>query len=760
MAGVIPMKMIFRGKEDVPTKTTQTPIDENWYQDLKDVPSIALPEKAVVGASMSLNWRMNREEEPAYMEVVSLHVVAFERKGGKMATVAKKPDKELWYHRILRNFVLPRDDDLAAQPAAGAGELSNLGIGPEKKRRVPTTTTTPKKSDAEKAQPSKAKSVGGEKKVMRRPKSEPKDAADIPPSNLDDPIDLESSPEHLLRKKTGKRKQVDVEAEGQPEKKARRKKITRRGNLDAFIAKPVLEVPNSPVYTEPESVVNEELPPSPPRASVVEQLKNADVPENEAEKTVGAEDSGVENPLNIAVDAGTVTSPEVVDVGAGNPQTPEFVAQDSEKGKSAQEIPVTASPSMASNSMLENIEKVSAEDQGSFSDADKNSPIHPDETLGDYYYRTYSEKNAAEIHVPVWNLKKGDTFSDWRVCQDWLQGTFPCGVIKFQEGRLHDQNYHAYLEEVASYTSTTHHIVREWHSMHKEWAAFKASKKKAAEDENRVAQLRAKLEADQAKFETDRKTEEWSVAGWKRKAEAEAALLSEERKNWKKICEKDNTEKMGLRNVINNLKAEVEKLKKQDAEIEKLKQEKANAEAARDEVRSHREMSEQREVHTYATLALRDKEIKELTALLSEQEQLKAEIEYSKKTLEFAQAEKAETSCRLAKTEEKLETSETARAKAESELEPLKGDMLWLKEHGIASVAKSVLNCEELDKTVARLSATHGVNTDAALAAMKTEFNNLQLPVMDLINVALQSEDHVLQLKEIFPDKDEDEDLD
>ncbi|XP_022030145.1 calponin homology domain-containing protein DDB_G0272472-like [Helianthus annuus] len=298
--------------------------------------------------------------------------------------------------------------------------------------------------------------------------------------------------------------------------------------------------------------------------------------------------------------------------------------------------------------------------------------------------------------------------------------------------------------------------------MHKEWAVFKASKKKAAEGEARVAQLRAKLEADQAKFENDRKTEEWSVAGWKRKAEAEAALISEERKNWKKICEKDNAEKMNLRNVINNLKAEVEKLKKQDAEIEKLKKEKADAEVAQDETRSHRERSEQRE------------------------------FESAKKDLELTRTEKAETSRRLAETEEKLETSEPARATTESELKPLKSVMSWLKERGITSVVESVLNSEELEKSVARLLvaarndgyaqgyaegshhvvnalkvdwntskfATHDVNTDVALADAKTEFNNLQLPVLDLINVALQSEDHVAQLKEIFPDgENEDEDL-
>ncbi|KAM0010592.1 hypothetical protein Hdeb2414_s0072g00774061 [Helianthus debilis subsp. tardiflorus] len=415
--GVIPMRMTFRGKEDVPTKTIQTLVDENWYQDLKDIPSIALPEKALVGANMSLNWRMNREDKPVYMEA--------DKKGGKMAIVTKKPDEELWYHRIMRNFVLPQDADLVAQPATGrghflrfiVGELLNLGIGPEKKSRAPTTTTAPKKRYVEKAQPSKGKKCVSSEEgmrrssdswcdyvvvsdsledlapvVIRRPKPEPKDAADIPPSNPDDPIDVESSPEHLLRKKAGKRKQDDTEADGQPEKKVLRKKITRRGNLDAFMSNPVFEKPNPPVHTEPSSVVNEELPPSPPRASVAEQLKDVDVPDNEAKKTARVEDSGVENPLNIAADGGKVTSPGVVDVGSSNPQTPEVDAQDSEKGKSAQEIPVTASASMASGFMPENIEKVSAEDQGSFSDADKNSPIRPDETLGDYYYNFFREK--------------------------------------------------------------------------------------------------------------------------------------------------------------------------------------------------------------------------------------------------------------------------------------------------------------------------------------------------------------------------------
>ncbi|MFS7983289.1 hypothetical protein Hanom_Chr11g00972791 [Helianthus anomalus] len=66
-------------------------------------------------------------------------------------------------------------------------------------------------------------------------------------------------------------------------------------------------------------------------------------------------------------------------------------------------------------------------------------------------------------------------------------------------------------------------------------------------------------------------------------------------------------------------------------------------------------------------------------------------------------SEKTRTSRCLADTEKKLDASETARATIEIELEPLKSNMLWLKECEIACVAESVLNSEELDKTVARL---------------------------------------------------------
>ncbi|KAJ0788749.1 hypothetical protein HanPI659440_Chr05g0195511 [Helianthus annuus] len=509
------------------------------------------------------------------------------REGGKMATIPKRADEELWYLQIVKNFALPRDEELAAQPPTGA--------------------------------------------IVKRPKAEPQDTADIPASNPEDPIDLESSPEPLLKTKTGKRKQVETEAEAQPAKKIPMRKINKRGNLDAFIVKPPPEKETPAPSAEPSSVVNADLPPSPPRAPISEQPEGSKAVGDEAEKVAKVENPEVEKSAD--VESEKVVDPESADVDATRQKSPEVVAHDLEKGKSVPEDPV--------------------------------------------------------ITIPA--------------------------------------------------SSTT------------------SAPKKAAEDEARAALLRAKLEADRAKFESDQKTEEWSVAGWKRKVEDEAALLYEERKHWKEICENDNNEKMGLRNVINNLKAEVERLKKQYANIEKLKQEKADAEAACGEARSHRKRSEQRELRTCATLALKDKEIDELTSLLSEKEKIKEELEPAKKDLHLERVEKAETSRRLIETEEKLESSETARVTAESQIEPLKNDMLWLKDHGIISVANSVLNSNELDEIVTHLlvfarndgyaqgymectqhvvnslkvdwdtsrSATHGVDTDAALAAAKAQYNTL-----------------------------------
>ncbi|KAM0039945.1 hypothetical protein Hdeb2414_s0012g00387921 [Helianthus debilis subsp. tardiflorus] len=254
------MKMTFCGSEDIEVETLKTPESEIWYQDMKDVPSIELPERALVAAGMSLHWKADRHDKPVYVEddkIVSLYVVAYKREHGKMITVQKGVNEDPWYHQIVRNFALPRDEDLLAQPPTGAGELTNLGIGPEsKKKRALAVTIASKKIDAPKAKVQREEKKGTRRfseswcayivvfdtleglapVALRKPKAEPRDTADIPASNPDDPIDLESSPEPLWRTKAVKRK-PESEAVAQPAKKMIRKKISKKGNLDALAAK-------------------------------------------------------------------------------------------------------------------------------------------------------------------------------------------------------------------------------------------------------------------------------------------------------------------------------------------------------------------------------------------------------------------------------------------------------------------------------------------------------------------------------------------
>ncbi|KAM0017672.1 hypothetical protein Hdeb2414_s0027g00690701 [Helianthus debilis subsp. tardiflorus] len=302
-------------------------------------------------------------------------------------------------------------------------------------------------------------------------------------------IDLNSSPEPLLRTKAVKRKQPEGGVAAQPVKKIGRKKISKRGNLDALAAKLSPERPVPSARTEPSSVFNDDLPPSPLRVSIREQLEGTKTTETEVEKAME-----VKKPVEVELEAEKTMEVETVDVGATKPKSPKVVAHGPGKGKSILEegVPVITIPSSAATSAppRDDIEENPVNvDQRFIAQDEENSPIRPDKTTEDYYYRTYLKKRASEIHAP---------FSDWQICRDWLQGIFPPAEVKFQKERSHDHTYRSYLEKTVSSTSTTHRIVRELCSMHKEWDAFEASKKEVPEEKAKVAALRAKLDADQA----------------------------------------------------------------------------------------------------------------------------------------------------------------------------------------------------------------------------------------------------------------------
>ncbi|MFS7915401.1 hypothetical protein Hanom_Chr02g00164901 [Helianthus anomalus] len=87
------------------------------------------------------------------------------------------------------------------------------------------------------------------------------------------------------------------------------------------------------VLTDLPPVVNEELPSSPLRTFIVDQLKTSEVPEGGVEKTTEADKR-----VDVTAEVEKVVSSKVVD-GAGDPRTPETVAHEEEK--TAEENPAS-----------------------------------------------------------------------------------------------------------------------------------------------------------------------------------------------------------------------------------------------------------------------------------------------------------------------------------------------------------------------------------------------------------------------------------
>ncbi|KAF5785509.1 hypothetical protein HanRHA438_Chr10g0441901 [Helianthus annuus] len=244
--------MEFRGAEEILLENLEALVNEIWYHDIKEIPSIQLPERALVAAKMSLLWKADRRDKPIYVEdktIVALYVVAYQREKGKMTIVQIDAGEKPWYHQIVRNFALPKDADLEAQPAADVETCACCHYCTQENRYAEGGCSeggeekgTRLVSDSWCDYIVVSDSLEGLAPVaVKKQKAESKDTTDIPESNPDDPIDLESSPEPLVRKNTEKRKKPEGGAAAQPAKKMARKKIGKKGNLDAFAASLSLE---------------------------------------------------------------------------------------------------------------------------------------------------------------------------------------------------------------------------------------------------------------------------------------------------------------------------------------------------------------------------------------------------------------------------------------------------------------------------------------------------------------------------------------
>ncbi|MFS8026139.1 hypothetical protein Hanom_Chr16g01483421 [Helianthus anomalus] len=161
-------------------------------------------------------------------------------------------------------------------------------------------------------------------------------------------------------------------------------------------------------------------------------------------------------------------------------------------------------------------------------------PIGPKDTLGDIYYKTYTEEDRDNVpHHPPWGLKQKDTFLEFSPCRDWFLNSFLPDEVNRQRAQTHDGLYHAYIVGEANTRAANHQIVREWRTMAKERAYWEKYRERLLRKVKDFEKMKDAFSKEMAKFESDRKFEEWGREGFRGKLRAAEDLLAKERADWK-----------------------------------------------------------------------------------------------------------------------------------------------------------------------------------------------------------------------------------
>ncbi|MFS7921137.1 hypothetical protein Hanom_Chr03g00233191 [Helianthus anomalus] len=301
-----------------------------------------------------------------------------------------------------------------------------------------------------------------------------------------------------------------------------------------------------------------------------------------------------------------------------------------------------------------------------------------------------------------------------------------------------------------------------------DWEAYRERMLKRFAD---FEKSKAAFDEDKAKFDADKKAEEWGREGLKNKLQAAEQQLAKEKAEFKRICERDNERAFAARNKIVDLEAKIAELTTtvEEAQVEKVAKQQMEVELAETKVRLS---SKDRD------LQAKDVEIAELKRRLNEQvdkcESLEIDLEAEK--VKAATAEEARAVSTAA-----LNVAQTNYSEAQGIVDTLVSEVEWMRTRGVVLVANSILNAGELGRAVAALTdaaravgyrggylecaqhveemlgqefdVSHCSVTDQASAALTSAegaYDNLNLPVMDLVVEALKKDDWCQRLKAIL----------
>ncbi|KAJ0734414.1 hypothetical protein HanPI659440_Chr11g0419811 [Helianthus annuus] len=231
--------------------------------------------------------------------------------------------------------------------------------------------------------------------------------------------------------------------------------------------------------------------------------------------------------------------------------------------------------------------------------------------------------------------------------------------------------------------------------MHRERASWEKYRERLSAEDKEIEKMNIKFQEEKAFFDKETRSEEWGREGLKSKLQASEELLTKERKERRLACENDNKKMFATRTKITNLEAEVSSLK------EKIEEAKSDRERA--EVNLNAQI-----VSKNRDLASKDAEIAELKRRLFEahEKNESSEIDLAAEKVKADTVEEARKAAEeaLQISTSTLNVAQTNYSKAQSIVDTLISESEWMRNHGVAAVANSILNATELDHAVATLT--------------------------------------------------------
>ncbi|KAJ0535363.1 hypothetical protein HanIR_Chr09g0429861 [Helianthus annuus] len=259
--------------------------------------------------------------------------------------------------------------------------------------------------------------------------------------------------------------------------------------------------------------------------------------------------------------------------------------------------------------------------------------------------------------------------------------------------------YRTYVIGEANARAANHQIVREWRTMVRERADWEGYRERMLKRITDFEKSKVAFDEEKAKFDADKKAEEWGREGLKNKLQAAEQQLAKEKAEFKRICEKDNERAFAARNKIVELEAKIAELtaRVEDAQAAQVAKQQIEVELADVKVQLSGKDKD---------LQAKDVEIAELKRRLDDQidrcESLEIDLEAEK--VKAATAEEARAVSVAA-----LNVAQTNYSEAQGIVDTLVSEAEWMRGRGVVLVANSILNAGELDRAVAAL-------TDAARA--------------------------------------------